>query len=286
MNDITLEKTATLLQVPSIDLEELLADKQSTAAKSHSPRQLSEIFRHTSFGSVAMPSHTTTSSLREGFRSASEVNAPEMYPVEELDYPNNEYTVPLDELFFQQNDQLPLMGSEDPQNVPRMSAGEGKRSRSMFDDRIVLSRAEMFLTAEEIEEADLFRIKRPKQMKEDQVLALIDAPLLACNALQINFTGPLLAELMPKTVVVSRTGEDAPPLDYTPFNPDFGYEPVEMLRAISDSTSNVQPLPWSSFGSVPGSDAKKTPEASLIPPSKHGIKLFLDLHPWSPHRVP
>lgn len=257
VKDITLEKTDTLLQVPSIDAEELLTGWQSISPRDHPSKQSSEIFRHASFSSGIRPGHTTTSSVHEGFGNLFDVNAPEMLPIEELGYPSNEYTVPPDELFLQGGDQHPLMDSEDPQNVPRMSAGRKKRSRSMFDDRIVLSRADMFLTTEEIEGADFFRGKKPKQMKEDQVLALINTPLLKCKALQTKFEGSLLNELMPATIVISCKGEELPFINHTPFNHDIGYEPVEMLRAISDSTSNIQPLPWSSFDSVPGSGIRK-----------------------------
>ena len=257
MKDITLEKTDTLLQVPSIDLEELFTGWQPTSLRDHSSKQLSEIFRHASFGSSVMLGHTTTSSIHEGLRTASDGNAPEMHLMEELDYLNNPYTVPLDELFLQGGDQHPLMESDDPQNVPRMSVERRKRVRNMFDDRIALSRAEMFLTTEEIEEADYSRVKKLRQMKEDQVLAFINTPLLKCKTLQTNLKGPLLDELMPTTVMIPRRVEGSPSFTCTPFNHDPGYEPVEMLRAVSDSTSNIQPLPWSSFDSVPGSDVKK-----------------------------
>jgi hypothetical protein len=257
VKDITLERTDTLLQVPSIELEELLAGWQSTSPRDHSSRQLSEIFRHASFGSSVMPGHTNTSSIREGLRTVSDVNAPEMQNPEQLDYLNNAYTVPLDELFLQGRDQHPLIESEEPQNVPRMSVEGRKRVRNMFDDRIALSRVEMFLTTEEIEEADFSRVKKAKQMKEDQVLALINNPLLKCKALYINSKGPLLDELMPTTITISHRMEGSLSINYTPFNHDTGYDPVEVLRAVSDSTSNLQPLPWSSFDSVPASDVRK-----------------------------
>ena len=51
LKDITLERTETLPQVPSIDLEELFPGWQSTSSKIHSSRQWSEIFRNASFGS-------------------------------------------------------------------------------------------------------------------------------------------------------------------------------------------------------------------------------------------
>lgn len=137
------------------------------------------MFRHASLGSSILPGHTTTSSAQEGFRAASDVNALEMLPMEEhVDM----HTVPLDDLFMHGRDQPQLMDNESPQNVPRMSAERRKRTRGIFDDRIILSRAEMFLTAEEIGQADLARIKRQKQLNEDQIMALINAPLLKCMA--------------------------------------------------------------------------------------------------------
>lgn len=252
--DITLERTETLPQVPSIDLEELFPGWQSTSIKDHSPRQWTEIFRNASFGSSIIPNHTTTSSTHEGSGMTRDANMLEMLHMEEAYNPNNMDTVPVDELFLHGKDQPQLMDDENPQHVPRMSVERKKRIRSIFDDRIVLSRAEMFLTAEEIERADLSNGKKPKQLKEDQILSLINAPLLQCKALQYNCTGSLLAELMPNAMTMER---GSPPLDCTPFKHETIYEEVEMVRAPSDSTSNIHSFPWSNLDSLSGSDVRR-----------------------------
>ena len=95
-----------------------------------------------------------------------------MLPMEEAYNPNNMDTVPVDDLFLHGKDQPQLMDNENPQKVPRMSVERKKRIRSIFDDRIILSRAEMFLTAEEIERGRSVKRQETKTTERGSNLVL------------------------------------------------------------------------------------------------------------------